>query len=87
MSLKKRTKRINIDKSYSQLTFKQALDMAISEKKAEGLRDRTIKDYEKHYGYFVKWLHDYMNILSIKKNNLLVFIDTFYIHISLYKGN
>ncbi|MDH6673425.1 hypothetical protein M2277_004090 [Paenibacillus sp. LBL] len=36
MSLKKRTKRINIDKSYSQLTFKQALDMAISEKKAEG---------------------------------------------------
>ncbi|EFU38529.1 hypothetical protein PVOR_29494 [Paenibacillus vortex V453] len=29
MSLKKRTKRINIDKSYSQLTFKQALDMAI----------------------------------------------------------
>ncbi|GAB6927132.1 tyrosine recombinase XerC [Paenibacillus sp. JCM 10914] len=58
MSLKKRTKRINTDKSYPQLTFEQALDMAISAKKAEGLRDRTIKDYEKHYGYFVMWLRE-----------------------------
>ncbi|EGG35237.1 tyrosine-type recombinase/integrase [Paenibacillus sp. HGF5] len=56
MSLKKRTKRINTDKSYPQLTLEQALDMAISAKRAEGLRKRTIRDYEKHYGYFVKWL-------------------------------
>lgn len=48
MSLKKRTKRISTDRSYPRLTFEQALDMAISAKKTEGLRDRTIKDSEKH---------------------------------------
>lgn len=58
MSLKKRTKRISTDRNYPRLTFEQALDMAISAKKAEGLRDRTIKDYVKHYGYFIKWLSD-----------------------------
>ncbi|WFB59037.1 hypothetical protein [Paenibacillus sp. BR1-192] len=58
MSLKKRTKRISTDKSYPQLTSKQALDMAISAKKAEGLRSRTINDYESHFEYFVKWLGD-----------------------------
>lgn len=38
------------------ITFDQALDFVTSAKRAEGLRERSIKDYQKHYGYFVNWL-------------------------------
>lgn len=32
--------------------------MVIAAKRAEELRDRTLKDYEKQFGYFLKWLRD-----------------------------
>ncbi|WII38775.1 phage integrase SAM-like domain-containing protein [Paenibacillus thiaminolyticus] len=60
MSLKKRKKRIVTDEvTYPELTLDQALDMVVSAKRAEGLRDRTLKDYAKDYGYFVKWLKEH----------------------------
>ncbi|MDA2566586.1 phage integrase SAM-like domain-containing protein [Bacillus cereus] len=36
----------------------QALDIVISGKRAEGCRDRTLRDYTKMWGYFTDWLHD-----------------------------
>jgi integrase/recombinase XerD len=36
--------------------------MVIAAKRAEGLRERTLKDYEKHYGYFVKWLREHYDV-------------------------
>lgn len=60
LSLKKRKKRIVIDEvTYPELTLEQALDMVVSAKRAEGLRDRTLKDYAKDYGYFLKWLREH----------------------------
>ncbi|GAC41975.1 glycosyltransferase [Paenibacillus popilliae ATCC 14706] len=60
LSLKKRKKRIVIDEvTYAELTLDQALDLVVSAKRAEGLRDRTLKDYAKDYGYFLKWLKEH----------------------------
>ena len=59
MSLKKRKRVTNITnrtKKYPQLTLNQALDMVISGKRAEGCRDRTLKDYLKMWRYFTDWL-------------------------------
>ncbi|MBP1905614.1 hypothetical protein J2Z32_002244 [Paenibacillus turicensis] len=30
----------------------------ISVKKSEGLRERTLSDYKKHYRYFLEWLNE-----------------------------
>ncbi|WP_429312135.1 tyrosine-type recombinase/integrase [Paenibacillus mucilaginosus] len=55
-------------REFPRLTFEQALDFVISAKKAEGIRDRTAKDYEKHYGYFLKWLTaSYPDILFVNE--------------------
>ncbi|WP_151737212.1 tyrosine-type recombinase/integrase [Paenibacillus tengchongensis] len=40
------------------ISLEQAIVFATAAKKAEGLRGRTLKDYEKHYGYFMNWLRD-----------------------------
>lgn len=62
MSLNKRTRRVpngaRTLREFPKITLDQALDFAISAKRAEGLRDRTLMDYGKHYGYFLKWLND-----------------------------
>ncbi|OQR56249.1 tyrosine-type recombinase/integrase [Bacillus sp. CDB3] len=60
MSLKKRkriTKISNDGKKYPKLTIQQALDLAISGKRAEGCRERTVKDYIKMWRYFTDWLY------------------------------
>ncbi len=50
LSLKKRKKRIVLDEvTYPELTLEQALDMVVSAKRAEGLRDRTLRDYAKDH--------------------------------------
>lgn len=61
MSLKKRKRRVPVnnvvdESKYPRLALDQALDIVIQTKRTEGLRPRTLKDYEKDYGYFTKWL-------------------------------
>lgn len=61
MSSKRRkrvTKLNRSNKAFPRLTFEQALDYVIAGKRAEGVRDRTIKDYMKMYGYFTDWLSE-----------------------------
>ncbi|WP_058830401.1 tyrosine-type recombinase/integrase [Paenibacillus polymyxa] len=62
MALKKRERRVpaggRLAREYPQLSLEQAIDFVISAKKSEGLRDRSLKDYAKHYGYFVDWLRE-----------------------------
>jgi integrase/recombinase XerD len=41
---------------FPRISFQQALDFAMNAKRAEGLRERTLVDYVKHFGYFVNWL-------------------------------
>lgn len=58
--LKKRKRRIEITRrEYPELTLQQALDIVVGTKRTEGVRERTLKDYEKDYGYFVKWLAEF----------------------------
>ncbi|MEB8674213.1 integrase [Bacillus thuringiensis] len=58
MALKRKKKRAErtTHKSYPKITLQQALDIAIAGKKAEGLRERTLTDYMKMWGYFIDWL-------------------------------
>ncbi|MBJ8192786.1 integrase, partial [Bacillus cereus] len=62
MALKKRERRVpaggRLAREYPQLSLEQAIDFVISAKKSEGLRERSLKDYAKHYGYFVDWLRE-----------------------------
>lgn len=62
MALKKRKQRVtklnNDRKEYPNLTFDQAIDFVLSGKRAEGVRERTLKDYRKMWGYFTVWLLD-----------------------------
>lgn len=62
MSLKKRERRVPVGartlREYPNLTFEQGLDLVISVKKSEGLRERTLSDYKKHYRYFLEWLNE-----------------------------
>lgn len=59
MALKRKKKRANRrvnDKQYPKLTLDQTLDLIIAGKRAEGLRERTLHDYIKSWGYFTNWL-------------------------------
>ncbi|PFR91313.1 tyrosine-type recombinase/integrase [Priestia megaterium] len=61
MALNKRKRRSAVkdrvnSKSYPQLTLEQGLDMVIAGKKAEGVRERTLRDYIKTWHYFTNWL-------------------------------
>ncbi|UOQ48142.1 tyrosine-type recombinase/integrase [Gracilibacillus caseinilyticus] len=72
MALKRRkrvTKLSQSVKEYPKLTGSQALDIVLAGKRAEGIRERTLKDYVKMYGYFEEWLNEnyefqYVNELS-----------------------
>ncbi|MEK3879798.1 tyrosine-type recombinase/integrase [Paenibacillus sp. FSL M7-0420] len=60
--LKKKERRVPVGsrnkEEFPRLGFEQALDLAINAKRAEGLRERTIKDYYKHFHYFYSWLQE-----------------------------
>ncbi|RED57188.1 tyrosine-type recombinase/integrase [Cohnella lupini] len=62
MSLKKRERRVQAggrtEKLFPDIPLDQGLDLVISAKRSEGLRDRTLVDYRKHYGYFTKWIRE-----------------------------
>ncbi|NYV68829.1 tyrosine-type recombinase/integrase [Bacillus sp. Gen3] len=68
MPLKRRkrvTKLNQSQKSFPKLTLDQALDYVLSGKRAEGVRDRTLRDYTKMFGYFTKWLHNNYDITYV----------------------
>ena len=61
MSLNKRIRKKPIgkmsnQKEYPKLTTEQVIDQVMAGKSAEGLRERTLKDYRKDWSYFVTWL-------------------------------
>ncbi|WP_106766883.1 hypothetical protein [Paenibacillus faecalis] len=72
MSLKKRERRVPVGartmKQYPELTFDQAIDLVIVTKRTEGLRERTLADYKKHFGYFVDWVREFHPISNTLVN-------------------
>lgn len=80
MSLNKRMKRkpvgkIANQKEYPKLTMEQAIDLVISGKSAEGLRERTLKDYRKDWRYFVNWLEKNYEIETVDELSPQIFRD------------
>lgn len=80
MVLNKRVKRKPIgkmsnQKEYPKLTMEQAIDLVIAGKSAEGLRPRTLKDYRKHWKYFVAWLEKNYEIETVDEFSPQVFRD------------
>ena len=64
--LKKRERRMEVSgKIYPSYSLDQAINYVISTKKAEGLRERTLVDYAKHWGYFTKWLNTHYEIKEV----------------------
>lgn len=49
--------------------MEQAIDLVVAGKKAEGLRERTLKDYRKDWGYFVKSLEKNYDIQTVNEND------------------
>jgi integrase/recombinase XerD len=78
MSLKKRARRSAIGQrsngtSYPKLTFEQALDLTMAAKKSEGLRERTLYDYERNWQYFVIWLRQNYEYETVDELSVEVF--------------
>ncbi|MCA1027844.1 tyrosine-type recombinase/integrase [Cytobacillus kochii] len=76
MALKKRNRinKLSQDtKNFPQLTFEQAIDIVVSGKRAEGVRDRTVRDYTKMWGYFIDWLNDNYEVKNVDELNAEVF--------------
>ncbi|MDM5339697.1 tyrosine-type recombinase/integrase [Fictibacillus enclensis] len=74
MPLKKRVKRTQTSSAdYPQLTFEQAIDLVIAGKRAEGLRERTLKDYVKSWEYFVTWIRGNYDYETLDKLTVDVF--------------
>nr|WP_308315308.1 tyrosine-type recombinase/integrase [Bacillus sp. UMB0893] len=80
MSLNKRVKwkpvgKMTNQKDYPKLTMEQAIDLVIAGKSAEGLRERTLKDYRKDWKYFVTWLQKTYEIETVDELSPLIFRD------------
>ncbi|KOO47747.1 tyrosine-type recombinase/integrase [Viridibacillus arvi] len=73
--IRKPVKRMENLKEYPELTFEQAIDLVIAGKKAEGLRERTLKDYEKNWRYFVDWLQQNYEITTVDELSPQIFRD------------
>ena len=70
---KKKAERVTA-KQYPKLTLQQALDFAVAGKKAEGLRERTIRDYINMWKYFTVWLaKNYEEVDSVDKLTTEIF--------------
>ena len=74
---KKRTAigKMAMEKEYPKINFEQAIALVMSAKSAEGVRPRTLKDYKKDWGYFVKWLEQNYEIETIDELTPQVFRD------------
>jgi integrase/recombinase XerD len=61
---KKRLRAVRTDipsKNYPKLTLQNAVDMVVSGKRTEGVRDRTLRDYLNMWRYFTDWLTEHYN--------------------------
>lgn len=79
MSLKKRKRtaigKMSLEKEFPRIDFEQAIDLVVAGKSAEGLRPRTLRDYKKDWGYFVKWLTENYEIEYIDELTPQIFRD------------
>lgn len=79
--LKKKERRVPIGRRLDQeefprLSFQQAIDFVMNAKRAEGLRERTLVDYVKHYGYFINWINEkYPEIENVDELTSTLFRD------------
>jgi integrase/recombinase XerD len=76
LALKKRSRANKLShssKSYPKLTFDQAIDLVVSGKRAEGVRDRTARDYIKMWRYFTDWLFENYEIETVDELDADVF--------------
>jgi integrase/recombinase XerD len=78
MALQKKARRkqvgeISNRKEYPKLTLDQAIDFVISGKKAEGLRDRTLRDYTNMWRYFTDWLEENYEVETVNELSTDVF--------------
>ncbi len=65
MALKKRKRVTRVETSrklYPDLTLDNGVDMVVAGKRTEGVRDRTLRDYVKMWGYFTDWLHQHYEV-------------------------
>jgi integrase/recombinase XerD len=70
MALKKRkrvTKIQSADKVFPELSLDNAVDMVVAGKRTEGMRDRTLRDYVKMWGYFANWLLEHYEVEYISE--------------------
>jgi integrase/recombinase XerD len=80
LALKRKQKRTPVgklidNKEYPKLTLVQAIDLVISAKMAEGLRERTLFDYEQQWKYFVNWLNENYEIEYVDELTTEIFRD------------
>lgn len=77
LNKKKRTAvgKMSNNKTYPSLTFDQAVNLVVSGKTAEGIRERTLRDYRKDWGYFVKWLNQNYEIKTVDELTPQIFRD------------
>lgn len=61
MKIKKRRRATTLEQeafNAPKLTLSQALEIVISGKRSEGIRERTLKDYAKFWRYFSEWMRE-----------------------------
>ncbi|MHC8522982.1 hypothetical protein D5E69_17610 [Rossellomorea marisflavi] len=62
-------------KEYPKLTIEQVIDLVIAGKSAEGLRERTLRDYRKDWKYFVTGLEKNYEIETVDELSPQIFRD------------
>ncbi|WP_391116657.1 tyrosine-type recombinase/integrase [Psychrobacillus sp. L3] len=72
---RKPVKTLSNQKDYPILTFEQAVDIVLAGKRAEGVRERTLRDYSKDWSYFVKWLNQHYEIETVDELDVQIFRD------------
>ncbi|MFD1445776.1 tyrosine-type recombinase/integrase [Oceanobacillus profundus] len=72
---KKPVGKMSNQKEYPKLTMEQAIDLVIAGKSAEGLRERTLRDYRNDWKYFVTWLEKNYEIETVDELSPQIFRD------------
>lgn len=78
------------DKDYFMITFDEAENYVVDGKRAEGLRERTLVDYQKSWKYFTDWLfdnHDYEYINELTKDDFRNYINYMQYDKQKYSGH
>src|SRR5690625_2888087 len=72
------------------ITFDEAESYVIDGKRTEGLRERTLIDYEKSWKYFTEWLfdnHDYEYVNELTTNDFRNYINYMQYDKQKYSGH